>query len=132
MFYEKSITLPPNTDRSSPVSEVIPIHPGKVQQVSVFFPEGCSGLAHLTISLWGHQLWPSNPDGFFTGDNTLIVFPEDLQIIDPPYELILTGWNEDDTYPHTPIVRIQITPKGNTTNQLLELLSIGPSGPVTE
>jgi hypothetical protein len=131
MYYETKITIPRNTSRYDPVKVVLPVHPGIVKQVGVFFPDGCSGLAEITISLWGHQLWPANPDGAMRGNNSEIVFPEDFELVDPPFEFIITGWNSDDTYQHEPIIRIQVTPKSDTINQLLGLLSLGPTGDFT-
>lgn len=131
MIYELPLTIPKNTPASAPVSDTLPVHPGKVQQVSVYFPPGPSGLAHVMIFLWERQLWPANPDSDFIGDDLLITFPEDLDLVDPPFEFVIKGWNEDDTYPHTPIVRLQITPFGKSVQDVLRALTTGPQGPIT-
>lgn len=132
MFYETQVTLPALTLSTAPVTQILPIAPGIVQQVEVFFPKGCSGLAHLSIWYFQHQLWPSNPDSFFTGDGNPISFSEDLEIVDPPFELELRGWNEDDLYPHVPIVRVQITPQDKSLRNVLSRLLIGPAGPSSD
>jgi hypothetical protein len=129
MFYESSLTIPKNTPRETPVIGTFPIHPGVVTFAEVFFPPGCAGLAHVQIWLWERQLWPSNPDSYFTGDGTSISFTEDLEVVDPPFELEIAGWNDDDTYPHTPIVRVQITPSDLVLRNAIARLGLGPTGP---
>jgi hypothetical protein len=131
MFYEKILSIPKLTSVANPASVVIPVHPGRVNSVEVFFPDRCAGLAHLVITMWGRQVWPSNPDSFFTGDGTSIKFAEDLDLVDPPYEFVAYGWNDDDTYLHEPIVRIEITPADHTLEQLFARLGVGPAGPAT-
>jgi hypothetical protein len=132
MIYEKRITLPKNTTRAVPVMAEIEIHPGFIRQVEVVFPAGCVGLVGLTLWLWERQLWPVNPDSFFSGDDVHLVIPEDLQIIDPPFVIGVRGWNEDDTFPHRPIVRIQVTPFENDVSTLLaNLLNISGGPPIS-
>ncbi len=131
MIYELPIPIPKNTPVSSPAEVVLPIHPGHLTQVSVYFPPGPSGLAHVTIWYWERQFWPSNPDSDFTGDDLLITFPEDLDLIDPPFEFVIKGWNEDDTFQHSPIIRLQVTPFGRSVQDVLRALTTGPAGPIT-
>ena len=131
MIYESSLTIPKLTPRAAPASVVIPVHPGTVKQVEVFFPPGCAGLAHVTLWYWERQVWPGNPDGFFTGDGNLLSFPEDMVLAGVPYEFICYGWNEDDTFDHTPIVRLTVVPAGRDLVDLFQRFSLGASGPVT-
>lgn len=132
MFYEKRLTIPKNTSQASPVTTAIEVHPGLVKQVSIYFPPGCAALAHIQVYYWEHQVWPSNPNSDFTGDDTLVVFPENLVLFDPPYEFTILGWNDDDTYPHTPIVRFQIDADTTTIKDLIDFLGLGPKGPPGE
>jgi len=132
MYYETILTLPANTLQTDPVRQILPIHPGTIQHVEVLFPPGCAALAHVQVLYWCHQLWPSNPDSFFSGNGYPISYDEDLQIVDPPYELELVGWNEDDTYAHHPILRVQVVPLGGTTNDILSRIFLGAAGPITD
>ena len=131
MIYEKRLLIPKLTLESAPVSTTVEIHPGIVKQVQVYFPPGVAALAHVQIFYWERQFWPTNPNSSFTGDNTLLSFPEDLVIVDPPFELEIRGWNNDDTYPHTPIIRFQMQAEKLTAVDLLKLLTLGPVGPQT-
>ena len=131
MIYEKRLTIPKNTAASAPVCATLEIHPGIVKRVDVYFPPGCAALAHVQLFYWERQIWPTNPNSDFTGDGTLLSFPEDLKIVDLPYEIEIRGWNPDDTYPHTPIVRIQMQAEKMTAVELLKVLALGPQGPQT-
>src|SRR5574341_393433 len=110
MIYETRLTIPKNTPATSPQTAVIPVHPGIVKRLEIVFPAGCVGLVHLQVFYWEHQIWPSNPDADFSGDDAHLEFEEDLEIVDLPFEFRVEGWNLDDTYEHTPIVRVLIIP----------------------
>ena len=131
MIYEKRLTIPALTLESAKVSATCEIHPGTVKHGEIYFPPGVSALAHIQVYFWDRLIWPTNPNSDFTGDNTLLSFPENLVIIEPPYEFVVKGWNEDDTYPHTPIVRFQIDAETQTIAALLRMLALGPRGPQT-
>lgn len=129
MYYEASLHIPKNTLPTAPVSVTIPVHPGRVNHVEVFFPPGSAGLANVIITMWGRQVWPTNPDSSFRGDGTPISFDEDLQLIDPPFEFEVVGWNDDDTFYHEPTIRISVLPEDDTLKQLFARLGLGPTGP---
>ncbi len=131
MIYEKRLTIPKLTLEAAPASETLEIHPGIIKQVSIYFPPGCAALAHVQMFYWERQFWPTNPNSDFTGDGILLSFPEDLKIVDPPYDIVIKGWNDDDTYPHTPIVRFQVQSEKTTVVDLLKILTLGPQGPQT-
>lgn len=131
MIYEAALPIPKLTPRSTPVSVDIPVHPGVLRHVEVFFPAGCSGLAHVVIWYWERQVFPGNPDGYFTGDGLSLVFDEDMEVTGVPYVFRAYGWNDDDTYQHTPIIRLQVIPDERDLVNLFKLFALGPSGPVT-
>jgi hypothetical protein len=131
MIYEKRLTIPANTAQAAPVSTTVEVHPGVVKRVEVSFPPGPAGLAHCQIYLWERQIWPANPDSDFAGDDLQMIFDEDLDLADPPFEFDIVGWNLDDTYPHTVTVRLLILPYDRDLRTLIEALTLGPTGPVT-
>lgn len=131
MIYETRLTIPKNTPATAPVSATMQIHPGLVKQVEITFPPGPAGLAHVYVYYWEHQLWPSNPDSDFAGDDVHLVFPEDIEIVDPPFEFTLYGYNLDDTFPHTPIFRVTMVPFDKDIRSLLAAFALGPRGAAT-
>ena len=108
MFYDFSFTIPANTPITAQVTRTCLVSPGCVDRVMVIFPTGCAALVHVRILRATHQLWPSNLDGAFASESEFLDFVENYPLDDPPFEFILSGWNEDDTYSHTIIVRFNI------------------------
>lgn len=108
MFYDFAVPLPANTAKTSPVEVEAKLTHGVVHRLEIEFPAGCAGLAHLAIDRGLHQVWPTNPPGSFASDNHVIAFDEAHEFTTEPYTLSLRGWNLDDTYPHTLVVRIGI------------------------
>lgn len=110
MFYEFRLTIPANTSRAEPAEDVVEVSPGRVVAVEIQFPPGCAALAHVAVLQELHQLWPTNPDGDIAADGASISFQEDHLLDQPPFQLTLRGWNEDDTYPHTITFRFNVLP----------------------
>jgi hypothetical protein len=128
MYYEKRVTIPPGTLASNPILDVIEVHPGILKHVWVSFPPGCCALAHLQVQYMERVIYPANPNADITGDAETISFDEDVLLSDPPFEFTLVGWNEDDTFSHTLIVRMQILSQENDMTSLLRLLTVGLGG----
>ena len=131
MIYEKRLTIPKLTLETAKVSATVEIHPGTVKHVELYFPPGVAALAHVQIFYWDRQIWPTNPNSDFTGDDTLLSFPENLIITGAPFEFVIKGWNDDDTYPHTVTARFQIDAETQTIKDLIQMLTLGPQGPQT-
>ena len=53
----------------------------------------------------------TNPDGAFNSNDERIEFSEYQEFYRAPFELVLVGWNEDDTYDHTLEVRFGVLPE---------------------
>lgn len=131
MIYETRLTIPKNTPAAAPESAVMPVHPGLLKRVEIVFPAGCVGLVHLRIFYWEHQIYPSNPDSDFSGDDAHLEFDEDMELTGLPFEFRIEGWNLDDTYEHTPIVRMLILPFDRDIRNLFAVFATGPTGPVS-
>jgi len=108
MFFDFSLTIPHNTTYAQPVSLLCPVSPGVVDRLMLIFPTGCAGLAHVRIYRASHQVWPTNLDGSFASDGEFLDFTENYVLDNEPYAFVLSGWNEDDAYDHTVIVRFNI------------------------
>ncbi len=110
MFYSLAITIPANTLAAKPLEQELRMGPGVIHRVSVGFPGGCVGLAHLQILQHDHQLWPTNPDASLASDDHQLEWDDYWELADVPYSLTLRAWNLDDTYDHTVTVRIGVLP----------------------
>jgi hypothetical protein len=108
MIYSFDFAIPANTSFYDPKHNILPISKGLVYRVEFQFPYGVAGLAHVQVYDGGHQVWPSHPHNDFTGNNNTIAFDDLLLKSQPPFQLDLFGWNDDDTYQHTIYVRVGV------------------------
>ena len=111
MLFQQSITIPKNTTSSSPATVKLKIAHGIITKIMVRPRPGHAALAHLIILHHNHQIAPSSPNMDLHGDAPPIDWEEYYESYQPPYELELRGWNEDDTYPHTFDVYVAILPR---------------------
>lgn len=95
------LTIPKNTAIASPLSYTMSLPIGMINKLWVEFPRGCSGLAGLQVYRGIRQIFPL-PDGIWLrSDNAVLNFAFSHSIQNEPYEVVLKGYNLDDTYPHT-------------------------------
>lgn len=111
MFYEFDLTLPANTAEASPVTSVVKLAAGTLTRIGVQFPLGCKGLAHVYIRRALYQVYPVNPAGNVKADGAIIETDESYLLDQPPFEITLYGWNDDDSYSHTITFRFVLAPR---------------------
>ena len=124
MIFVEALTIPANTPKTAPIIATIPIIQGTITLVSVQFPPGVNALAHVKV-LWGlYQLFPSNEQGDFATGGETVVWDETIDITTEPLQLVMQGWNLDDTYDHTITLRVVMKPATNqqSTAQVLAAL----------
>ena len=108
MIYRFAISTPPKTWESIKQKTVLKISSGIIHQLDIVFPPGPSGLLHVGINRGLNQVWPTNPEANFASDHESIIFKEFYDFTQEPLEFEVFTWNEDDTYPHTVVIRLGI------------------------
>ena len=83
---------------------------GIVTHVWIKHPRGCHGVAHVTISDGLSQIWPTNKDEDYHGDEFPMEWDEHYEI-QKPAKLYLSTWNDSTLHPHGVDVRITVQPK---------------------
>ena len=111
MLFEASITLPITATKANPTEVILKIANGIITKIMVRPRPGHAALAHLIILHHEHQIAPSTENMDFAGDTFPIDWEEYYESYQPPYELKLKGWNDDDTYPHTFTVYVAVLPR---------------------
>lgn len=111
MIYTANITIPKNTPATKPIDKRIKISLGLIYKVELQFPPGCGGLAHVVINDGGYQVWPSTPQTDFATDDYTISFEDTYLKTSDPSEMVVYGYNEDDTYQHIIQVRLGVADK---------------------
>jgi len=126
MDYWFDKTTPANTAKINALETELKLCSGVITRVWLFHPEGCHGLAHASIWIGGHQLYPAGPDNDYHGNAVPMEFEDQFEL-ETPALLKLITWNEDETYEHRVYVRITITrpdedQKTGETNKILQEL----------
>lgn len=111
MLFQASITIPKSTTKASPTTEILEIAKGIITVIMIRPRAGHAALAHLVILHHEHQIAPSTENMDIRGDMFPIDWEEYYESYQPPFELKLKGWNDDDTYPHTFDVFVAILPR---------------------
>jgi len=111
MFYEFPLTVAVGKTRADPALQVIKLTQGLIHRLEVEFPDGCCGLIHVRVLWLDHQVWPTNPNEWFTSDGHVIIVDDYFELYGAPYLLKIEGWSEALSYPHTVTVRIGVLPK---------------------
>jgi len=111
MLFQADITIPKSTTLANATTALLPIAHGIITKIMVRPRPGHAALAHLVILHHEHQIAPSTGSMDLHGDTFPIDWEEYYESYQPPYELKLKGWNDDDTYPHTFTVFVVILPR---------------------
>lgn len=108
MIYVATIKTPHLTYQAAPVLTRVPITEGILYHAEFYFPPGPSGLVYAQLWDGSHQVFPSNEGEFFSGDNVNIAFDDMYPKENPPDELQVITWSDDDTYDQICVVRFSI------------------------
>lgn len=111
MLFQASITIPKNTASTSPEVVILKIAHGIITKFMVRPRPGHAALAHFAILHHEHQVAPSTEGMDIHGDAFPIDWEDYYESYQPPYELKIKGWNEDDTYPHTFDLYVAVLPR---------------------
>lgn len=110
MRYQVSLAIPANTPKSNPVVEELALPFGELTECYVMFPWGCAGLAHVRILHNERQIYPTTTNEWFEGNDIEIVFDCRYELGEAWNRFKVEGYNEDDFYPHTPIIQFSVLP----------------------
>ena len=110
MQFAFPITILPETTASNPKRVITKVCYGVLKKVSIYFPWGCAGAVGIRILHYEHQLYPTNPDEWFTGNEIEIPFSCEYEIFQGWNDFKVEGYNECDFFPHTPIVTFNVLP----------------------
>lgn len=111
MLFQADITIAVGKTFASPQTETLKIAHGIITKFMVRPRRGHSSLAHLVIYHGSHPIAPSTEGMALSGDAHPIDWEDYYEFYQPPYELRLVGWNEDDTYAHTFTVYVAVLPR---------------------
>ena len=111
MFFTLEVTIPALTTESAPKLDILKLAAGVITHISNKFPAGCHGLVGVRLFHEESQIIPIGRGSWVRGDDETVPSPEYYDLGKGAKELEFVGINEDDTYPHTVTVRVNVLPK---------------------
>ena len=111
MLFEKSIIITAGKTKADPQVEILGIAHGIITKIMVRPRAGHQNLAHCVILHHEHQIAPSTEGMDLHGEFFPIDWEEYYESYQPPYELKIKGWNDDDTFPHTFTIYVVVLPR---------------------
>jgi len=127
-IYTTTLTIPANTSKAAPKEIYLELEGELLTEVHIVIPPGHAGLSGIAVFYGIKQLFPLPPGEWLYGDNERILFPERWEIPFAKASLRILGYNEDDTYEHSFIIRFIVArfkeelleERMQRTNELLE------------
>lgn len=110
MTFQAEINVAKNTTKLNALQTKLPIMRGVIKQWGVFFPRGSWGMLRFNVQKGSQNLFPFNRDGYISGEDNMLVFPEWLYISEPPFELDIYGHNLASDWLHSFILYVTIVP----------------------
>ncbi len=108
MIYKWEELIPSKTAEADAVEWSLEITKGVIKRCWVFFPWGCANYAHIQVLRGPDQIFPYTRGEWLGGNDILHEFGENYEVKAEPLHLTIKGYNDDDTYDHTPWVIVQV------------------------
>lgn len=106
-FFEKQFAA--NTTKTAPERLDVKITSGIVHNVVIDFPAGCQYLTHARILRGAMSIWPRNQGEFYVFENYSLEIADFWPLLGGENDLVLEGYNTDDTNTHTIRVALQVS-----------------------
>jgi hypothetical protein len=102
--------IPPNTPPGQPVEVTIEVQNRIVTRKEVLFPMNAAMLAGIQLCDRQGIFWPSpgSPSQWITGDNDKSESTSSVVLSGSPYLIKARMYNEDNTFPRTPEIHIEV------------------------
>jgi len=108
MIYTYSLKVPIKTEKTSPIEKEVEVEGEIIDTIQIVIPWGHGALAGLAIFYGLEQIAPRPTGMWFRGNDQVIEWRELFTIPGRKAKLKLVGYNDDDSYSHTFIVRFVV------------------------
>ena len=100
MHYSFFFTVQHENDVDNPLVETIKLSSGVLRKVQISIPVGVNWSVRCCILNDSLQLLPTNHDGYYSGDGTVIDANLWYDLLSNPNTLYFVGWSVDTEYDH--------------------------------
>lgn len=125
MNYRYGFELNAEGKITEPERVSFPLTHGRVKDIRLTFPAGCSGLVGVRILRGPLQLYPLTVGEWIVSDDETVPIPGYFDLDERPYEVTLEGYNVDDTYNHTVAVSITVEAIVDPSQPVVDAISLG-------
>lgn len=102
------LTIPKNTTQANFTSYTLPLPISQSERLWVEFPAGCKGLVGVQLWRGVEQIFPLPAGVWLRSDDRTMNFRFSHVIDREPYEIQIRGYNDDDTFQHTPWIGLEL------------------------
>ena len=110
-LYVVDLTVPKDTQQTSPKEETVKIEEEVIVSIECHFPPGCRGMVYTACYYGEEQLFPRPYGSYLHGDGETIRWEECYELPHTPCVLTIRGWSPGTNYDHTVTWRINALPK---------------------
>lgn len=132
MYFDSILTVAANTPIITPTPKRVILTYGIVTLVSIFFVPDCAGYVGVRVKRGGHVVWPTNTDTWFIRNDGEIKWQDNYDLTIRPHELVLEGYNLDDSYEHDVIFGFEIQPRENILSEIWRRVTTPKAPPKEE
>ena len=111
MNYSLDLAIPSSTPASAPVVEEIELPKGVITDVEIDLYAGHHGLAKVRVVHNEFQIYPSNPDAWYSGEDVTIAFTDRYSLPEAWNYVTFEGYNEDTVNQHGAALRLTVEEK---------------------
>ena len=112
MFHVHTYTLTADDLEATPKEINMRLSQGMIHQVDILFQDGCKFKNLVQIHKGGSQVWPTNRQGYFSGNATVVSFREFYPVKKGDNEFTARIWTTDATVLGTVVIQIGVLPRG--------------------
>lgn len=123
MYFYYHVDIPPLTIESLAVKQTLLLAKGYAQFIDIGIPRRVERLAKCRVLYNEFQLVPFNRDEWLTGEDITLRIPLEIDLDEPPYNLLVLGINDDDTFPHEISFGVSIDTGVRVSNTQLDVFS---------
>jgi len=111
MWFHYTLDVPAGTLESSPVEKTLKLTHGVISWLGIPWQTGPNSLVYVRILRYRHQIFPMNLNEAARGDGNIEGGKEYLELFEPPYTLIASGYSPECTHDHAVTILINVLPR---------------------
>lgn len=110
MFFSDVYSVPAQTTAQAPAWRKLRLMKGTIVQWGLYGPDEKANILHVRVEYHGHAIIPFGGSTWMYPLDTGTPIKELIEVSDPPFDLDIYAYNEDDSYAHEYIFFVIVEP----------------------